>query len=912
MLDSGDFDTGDAGDLSADVTATSRVLAGGLKNGGPGTDWKKLLLWASDVIAGSPLPADARVNLVGVAQRGMAANKPHKDTLEAMITAFSGYAQGAGAPRPNFGEVFHPLSAADKAAQLAKSAQVRGNLAQSEKARWAPAEQAVGAVAGVVKTVASTAVSVGKIAIAPVKLGAAIVSGENVGRALIATAKESAGEVVKVLPVARQVISMVPGVGQAIGPVLAAAQAVAEGQPVTQVLMAAARGALPGGALAQSAFDTAVTVAKGGNVGAAVLEAARNQIPEGAARQGFDAGLALARGQSLQNVAAGAAKGIVGKAMQTIPGTTIPDVVGASIARAIPKPVLLPSGVQQVANALLASPELRSLPVSELARRTGVDVNTARRGVASVIQAVQRTGAGGAVTRAATSALAMAPAIENQLGGSSTLDGAMARMGSRAAGPAFSPNAHRLASPVRWRTMRADMISRIAGRVPAAARLGRAALSAASLGHYVRPNEATGLDAPGTGYVVDPGDTMSKIATKIVGSAARVRELIAANPQVKNPDAIFAGQRLSLPATWIKAPAQGSAAPASPAALPSVPSAAGRASIQQGSTGLDVVAWQKIIGVTADGQFGPQTKAATVAWQSAHGLAADGIVGPKTWAAAAAGVGPTLPAIRATIQQGSTGLDVVAWQKIIGVTADGQFGPQTKAATVAWQKAHGLVADGIVGPKTWAAAAGGATLPALPGMPASSPGSVYAPPGGLVQVQIMLAHWATVTKKADPSDYGTSLADVGGQVSDRYARALKSFQVTFTRTPSGVLDDETYQRLVAWNTAQLGATSASMPSVSGGTGGSVLPGIAGGGVVPGVLPTVIGTTPGIGGGLPSIGGGTLPGGVAPNLGGSGSGTVTLPGGQVVSASVSAAPTDAPKSDGGALLPLAALSLLFFL
>lgn len=59
-----------------------------------------------------------------------------------------------------------------------------------------------------------------------------------------------------------------------------------------------------------------------------------------------------------------------------------------------------------------------------------------------------------------------------------------------------------------------------------------------------------------------------------------------------------------------------------------------RATIRRGSKGPDVAAWQKIVGVTSDGDFGPKTEAATKAWQAARGLTADGIVGPKTWGAA--------------------------------------------------------------------------------------------------------------------------------------------------------------------------------------------------------------------------------------------------------------------------------------
>ena len=42
---------------------------------------------------------------------------------------------------------------------------------------------------------------------------------------------------------------------------------------------------------------------------------------------------------------------------------------------------------------------------------------------------------------------------------------------------------------------------------------------------------------------------------------------------------------------------------------------------------------QILVGVDADGIFGPKTKSAVVAYQAAAGLSADGVVGPKTWAA---------------------------------------------------------------------------------------------------------------------------------------------------------------------------------------------------------------------------------------------------------------------------------------
>lgn len=50
--------------------------------------------------------------------------------------------------------------------------------------------------------------------------------------------------------------------------------------------------------------------------------------------------------------------------------------------------------------------------------------------------------------------------------------------------------------------------------------------------------------------------------------------------------------------------------------------------------GEDVTAWQRVIGASSDGVFGPATDKATRAWQAAHGLKADGEVGPLTRAKA--------------------------------------------------------------------------------------------------------------------------------------------------------------------------------------------------------------------------------------------------------------------------------------
>jgi hypothetical protein len=67
--------------------------------------------------------------------------------------------------------------------------------------------------------------------------------------------------------------------------------------------------------------------------------------------------------------------------------------------------------------------------------------------------------------------------------------------------------------------------------------------------------------------------------------------------------------------------------------------------LRQGSTGPQVVSLQQALGITADGKFGPMTKASVMAYQSSHGLTADGVVGPMTGASlAGVMVGGTLPA----------------------------------------------------------------------------------------------------------------------------------------------------------------------------------------------------------------------------------------------------------------------------
>jgi peptidoglycan hydrolase-like protein with peptidoglycan-binding domain len=110
--------------------------------------------------------------------------------------------------------------------------------------------------------------------------------------------------------------------------------------------------------------------------------------------------------------------------------------------------------------------------------------------------------------------------------------------------------------------------------------------------------------------------------------------------------------------------------------------------------------------LTADGVFGPQTRAAVVAFERARHLTADGVVRAATWRALVVTLktGSTGPAVRAVQDQANFrnlrnghSLDV-----------DGRYGPKTAAWVRAFQHAIAqeiprFPVDGIVGPLTWQA-----------------------------------------------------------------------------------------------------------------------------------------------------------------------------------------------------------------
>lgn len=185
-----------------------------------------------------------------------------------------------------------------------------------DAAKWAGRQVTHGAKAvGSVAKVASHGVStvtkplerlpiVGKgihatLAVTPIGLAQKIAEGARLDKAVLSDLRDKVQAAKDVAPYVSTVVSVVPGVGTGVAAAIGAGAALAEGRPITEAILAAARAAVPGGAAAQMGFDVAQRMARGQNVTEAALQAARAQLPPGA-QAAFDVSLALVTGEKLQ------------------------------------------------------------------------------------------------------------------------------------------------------------------------------------------------------------------------------------------------------------------------------------------------------------------------------------------------------------------------------------------------------------------------------------------------------------------------------------------------------------------------------------------------------------------------------------------------------------------------------------
>jgi hypothetical protein len=190
----------------------------------------------------------------------------------------------------------------------------------------------------------------------------------------------AANVVTKALPFVKTALSLVPGIGTGINMALSAAESLAKGRPLTDAFLDAAKSALPGGPVAQSAFTAAVSLAKGQRIDEALLSAAKSNLPP-EAQKAFDVGVAIAHGRNIQDAVISevknlAADQIKGLKLPIPPGIEVPAGMqhGFQVGLGVLNNAKLPSGIPLTPAAALAI--RKRLPI---AQRIGFDRAMAMR-----------------------------------------------------------------------------------------------------------------------------------------------------------------------------------------------------------------------------------------------------------------------------------------------------------------------------------------------------------------------------------------------------------------------------------------------------------------------------------------------------------------------------------------------------
>ncbi len=209
------------------------------------------------------------------------------------------------------------------------------------------AKQAVRTVAKIpgVKQIASVYKAGFNLVTLPQQAALRILSGQRIDKAGLATLQSAVKSARTVAPYVQTVMSLVPGVGTGISAGLGGALALAQGQPISEALLAAVRSAVPGGPAAQAAF----AVASGALQGKPIDQIAINALPlDPSAKQAITRGLALAK-----DVAAGknVAAGVLDTALNAVPPQYRTAIqTGVAMGRARSLQGLATSAVHSAAN----------------------------------------------------------------------------------------------------------------------------------------------------------------------------------------------------------------------------------------------------------------------------------------------------------------------------------------------------------------------------------------------------------------------------------------------------------------------------------------------------------------------------------------------------------------------------------
>ncbi len=195
-----------------------------------------------------------------------------------------------------------------------------------------------------------------------------VARGQNVFKAAKSGAQGAIGDIRESLRFAAIVAPFVPGLGTGVAAALGAANALAAGERITDALIAGARNALPGGALAKTGFDLATRIAKGENFSQAALNTMRSQLPGGPiARAAFDSGVSLMKGRSIQD-------SIIAGGGRLLPKSPFSADVMSFVKKATSGENLGRAALSSVGNLVMKRVEQQTGPIiSTTARRLPID-----------------------------------------------------------------------------------------------------------------------------------------------------------------------------------------------------------------------------------------------------------------------------------------------------------------------------------------------------------------------------------------------------------------------------------------------------------------------------------------------------------------------------------------------------------
>lgn len=504
----------------------------------------------------------------------------------------------------------------------------------------------------------------------PVNMAVAVASGQRIDKAVMGQLKSQLADIKTLAPYAQTVVSVVPGVGPGISGGIAAGLALASGKTINQAMVDAVKASIPGGPLAQAAFaaveaaasgkaldkiaiaalpispqakqaiQTSIVavraLAAGQRVDTTIVDAALQAVPE-TYRKATQVAIAVAQGKRIQaSQVLGAAAGAATPAFQRATAPVLKQVRTmarplTNVINVLPPPnrrkplSLLTNSQQTIQRTLQRAPQLRALPTASLARRLGMHPS-------QVSQVLKRGGF---------------PSLPFQ--GISGNAARFVRTHSR-----FAPR-NALVSDVR------------------------------------------GLIDNGKTYVVESGDFPGKIAQKLTGNSGNWPQLIKANPKKATVNkgigpefkTLYAGEKLILPASWVKS-------------VPTVPPA------------------------LADSATVIQAKAILAAWGNTDGKASAGVV--------------TYGANPDDLSSGWGARDSLMltsfskWSNVgqgTKLSTDGDLTPAHSAALRAWAEKRATSTTPTI-PTSTPVPTPSVTVPSLPGIPAvviSTPQPVTPSPG---------------------------------------------------------------------------------------------------------------------------------------------------------------------------------------